>query len=178
MEHVTEKVENIHLDGSGGGGNANEKSRENTNRRNRKKPEQPHYVPKKSEDKNKMSPNPDQDKQPPVVGETVKTEDMKGDNSTKNQPKSDASGGGNRKKNKGRRDNGGGKDKRNRQTEQNDTKFNSQHQGGSSKNDNSTKEQVGIIYLYIYHSMTIVFQLWNMTSQWKIKKAYLCSLKF
>merc|ERR1719210_282437 len=89
-----------------------------------------------------MSPNPDQEKQPPVIGETAKTEDMKGDNSTKNQPKSDASGGGNRKKNKGRRDNGGAKDKRNRQTEQNDTKFNSHHQGGSSKNDNSTKEQL------------------------------------
>ena len=177
MEHVTDKVESIHLDGGGGSGNVNEKSRENTNRRNRKKPEQPHYVPKKSEEKSKVSPNPDQEKQPPVVGESAKPEDMKGDN-TKNQPKSDASGGGNRKKNKGRRDNGGGKDKRNRQTEQNDTKFNSHHQGGSSKNDNSTKEQVGINYLYIYHSMTIVFQLWNMTSQWKIKKAYLCSLKF
>ena len=131
VDQVSEKVDSLSLqDSSDKTGTAR--------RNNRKKPEQAHYVAKKSEDKPKVTQNSDEKSS---HSKDSNSQNMESTSKPDGYGDSKQSSGNNRKKNKNNR--GGGNNGRDRRKEASSRDSNHRESSSSNKNELNTKEHGG-----------------------------------
>ena len=131
VDQVSEKVDSLSLqDSSDKTGTAR--------RNNRKKPEQAHYVAKKSEDKPKVTQNSDEKSS---HSKDSNSQNMESTSKPDGYGDSKQSSGNNRKKNKNNR--GGGNNGRDRRKEASSRDSNHRESSASNKNELNTKEHGG-----------------------------------